>query len=369
MQPEQGKPPAFSQIYTYDQEHELDNRMKPFSGLDASLLLDLQQMIKSVNPYAHTYLQVGETLTANPACDIKLVLRSPSKQVDPHRYNLPTGTDVAVIMPADTLETPCKRDVVVYKSAQDHPSGQVLMKIDTIHPMYDPLMYVLMFPFGDKGFSTDAHPLTRKPSECCSAMQYYKYRLMPQSGESFNTIRSMGRLFQQYVVDMHAKIESSRLQYLRFNQGQLHVDLYQGLADAIVSSDGQPDGSLLGKKVILPSSFTGGPRYQHQLYQDAMGIVHYFGKPDFFVTFTCNPRWQEIRDALLPGQTAENCQDIVARVFKLKLKSLLHDLFYSPKPVLGKMVALIYMLLSGRNEDYLMHIYLGFVTIQTSLKQ
>ena len=344
MQPEQGKPPAFSQIYIYDQEHELDNCMKPFSGLDASLLLDLQQMIKSVNPYAHTYLQVGETLTANPACDIKLVLRSPSKQVDPHRYNLPTGTDVAVIMPADTLETPCKRDVVVYKSAQDHPSGQVLMKIDTIHPMYDPLMYVLMFPFGDKGFSIDAHPLTRKPSECCSAMQYYKYRLMPQSGESFNTIHRMGRLFQQYVVDMYAKIESSRLQYLRFNQGQLHADLYQGLADAVVSSDGQPNGSLLGKKVILPSSFTGSPRYQHQLYQDAMGIVCHFGKPDFFVTFTCNPRWQEITDALLPGQTAENCQDIVARVFKLKLKSLLHDLFYSPKPVLGKMVALIYVI-------------------------
>ena len=59
-----------------------------------------------------------------------------------------------------------------------------------------------------------------------------------------------------------------------------------------------------------------------------MSIVHHFGKPDFFVTFTCNPRWQEITDVLLPGQTAENRQDIVARVFKLKLKSLLHDLFY-----------------------------------------
>ena len=116
---------------------------------------------------------------------------------------------------------------------------------------------------------------------------------------------------------------------------------YQGLADAVVASDGQVDVSQLGKKVILPSSFTGGPRYQHQLYQDAMGIVHHFGKPDFFVTFTCNPRWKEITDALLPGQTAENRQDIVARVFKLKLKSLLHDLFCGQKPVLGKMVALI----------------------------
>ena len=43
-----------------------------------------------------------------------------------------------------------------------------------------------------------------------------------------------------------------------------------------------------------------------------MGIVQCFGKPDFFVTFTCNPKWQEIRDALLPAQTAENHQDIVA---------------------------------------------------------
>ena len=29
----------------------------------------------------------------------------------------------------------------------------------------------------------------------------------------------------------------------------------------------------------------------------------------------------EISDALFPGQTAENRQDIVARVFKLKLKA------------------------------------------------
>ena len=53
----------------------------------------------------------------------------------------------------------------------------------------------------------------------------------------------------------------------------MHADLYQGLADAVLASDGQVGGSQLGKKVILPSSFTGGRRYQHQLYQDAMGIV------------------------------------------------------------------------------------------------
>ena len=162
MQPEHGQPPTFSQIYIYDHEHELDYRMKPFTGLDASLLLELQQMIKNVNPYAHKYLQVAETIAENPAVDIKLVLRSPGKQVDPCRYNLPAGTDVAVIMPPETTEAPCKRDVVVYKSTKDHPNGNTLMRIETIHPMYDPLMYVLMFPFGDKGFSPETHPLTKK---------------------------------------------------------------------------------------------------------------------------------------------------------------------------------------------------------------
>ena len=136
----------------------------------------------------------------------------------------------------------------------------------------------------------------------------------------------------------------SRLQYIRNNQGKLHTELYQGLADAVQTADGQIDGCQIGKKVILPSSFTGGARYQHQLYQDAMAIVCYHSKPDFFITFTCNPQWKEIQDSLLPQQTSENHQDIVARVFKLKLSSLLHDLYYGCVPVLGKMVALIYVI-------------------------
>ena len=62
-----------------------------------------------------------------------------------------------------------------------------------------------------------------------------------------------------------------------------------------------------------------------------MAIVWHYGKPDLFITFTCNPRWQEITDELLPQQTAENHPDIAARVFKLKLQ----DLYYGSLHVLG----------------------------------
>ncbi|TKR76293.1 hypothetical protein L596_017452 [Steinernema carpocapsae] len=53
---------------------------------------------------------------------------------------------------------------------------------------------------------------------------------------------------------------------------------------------------------------------KHQYYQDAMALVREFGKPDFFITFTCNPQWPEDRP------------DLVARVFKNKLDMLMDDL-------------------------------------------
>ena len=49
-------------------------------------------------------------------------------------------------------------------------------------------------------------------------------------------------------------------------------------------------------------------------------IVAKLSKPDLFLTFTCNPKWPEIVANLLPGQTASDRPDLVARVFKLKLK-------------------------------------------------
>ena len=104
--------------------------------------------------------------------------------------------------------------------------------------------------------------------------QYYKHRLMICGGEMFNTIHRMGRLFQQYVVDIYSKIEEGRLNFIRGNQSKIQAELYQGLEDVIQSSDGTLGCSQIGKKIILPSTFTGGARYQHQLYQDVMGIVH-----------------------------------------------------------------------------------------------
>ncbi|KAG2998029.1 hypothetical protein PC116_g22840 [Phytophthora cactorum] len=44
-----------------------------------------------------------------------------------------------------------------------------------------------------------------------------------------------------------------------------------------------------------------------------MAIVRQYGKPDLLITVTTNPKWQKIQDNILPGQTASDRPDIVAR--------------------------------------------------------
>jgi hypothetical protein len=74
------------------------------------------------------------------------------------------------------------------------------------------------------------------------------------------------------------------------------VDLYQGLQNAIVTSDNSV--ATIRQRIILPSSFTVGPHHMVQNYQDAMVICRWAGCPDAFVTFTCNPQWFEIKESV-----------------------------------------------------------------------
>jgi len=97
-----------------------------------------------------------------------------------------------------------------------------------------------------------------------------------------------------------------------------------GLQEAV--NRGETDPSLIGRRVVLPASFTGGMRHMFSNYQDAMAICKKFGYPDLFITITCNVNWSEIRDFLLPkGLSASDRPDIVCRVFKMKLDLIMTD--------------------------------------------
>jgi hypothetical protein len=94
-----------------------------------------------------------------------------------------------------------------------------------------------------------------------SMLDYYSYFLHHRPGQSMLLLNS-GRLSLQYWVDVYTCIEQSRLNWIRHNQGKLRMELYSGLQDALDRGDTRT--KMVGKRIYLPSSHTGSPRYMAQ---------------------------------------------------------------------------------------------------------
>ncbi|XP_074297781.1 uncharacterized protein LOC141628552 [Silene latifolia] len=69
-----------------------------------------------------------------------------------------------------------------------------------------------------------------------------------------------------------------------------------------------------------------------------MTICRWFGYPDLFITFTCNPKWPEItRFVSKRGLNPEDRPDILCRVFKIKLDELM--IYFNERHIFGRVRA------------------------------
>ena len=113
-------------------------------------------------------------------------------------------------------------------------------------------------------------------------------------------------------------------------------DVYQNVVDSV--TEGDTSAREIGRKVIFPSSHVGSKRNRYGNYQDAMAVMRKSGpKADVFLTVTTNTRWCEILEAPKPGQLPQDRPDIIARVFKMKLKILEDDIIKNG--IFGRRVA------------------------------
>ncbi|KAF0713275.1 hypothetical protein AaE_011823, partial [Aphanomyces astaci] len=147
---------------------------------------------------------------------------------------------------------------------------------------------------------------------------------------AFSPLHMSGKIGQQYWTDQYCREETNSLRWIVENQDKIRADVYQSVQDAI-AGEHEIDATTMGHRVILPATFTGSDRYMARSYQNSMAMVRKFGKPTFFITFTCNPHWQEIVEGLAffqhwsglgkptPGHYRG---DLICRVFKMKLKQL-----------------------------------------------
>jgi hypothetical protein len=309
---------------------------------DPDIMLRIQAVMDEVNPFAAAYRHMYKVeqdeidragVAGEAPNNVKMVFKTGR---DHRRYNEPLHDEVAAIFIADEGAPPGNHDIVVY------PEAAPLHRISYLNAKCDPMIYPLLFPTGSLGWDRGIpHNTARRTAirQTVSQLEYYSYRLAVR--EDFSPLFRAGKLFHQYLVDAYVKVESQRLDFIRQNQATLRVERYQGLMDH-VNTEALNRGLQPGKVVILPSSFPGSPRAMQQNYQDAMAVVTKFGRPDLFLTFTCNPRSPDIVDNLFQGQQPGDRPDLICRVFHMQLAALMQDI--KVNAVLGKTVANIHVI-------------------------
>nr|GEX70634.1 hypothetical protein [Tanacetum cinerariifolium] len=231
--------PRFAQLYIFDTANEVENR----------------------------FYALNRKLTSSP----KDVMLQITRKRNTRQYNLPTASEIAALAPGDGNPTD-SRDVIVEERGGEEDQNYV-KRIFELHPSFMALQYPLLFPYKEDGFQLYIHlnvpPTTKR--KYLSLKEYYSFRLHNRLHEGKTLLKD----------------------WYKINQNTIRSELYNRLHDRV--SNGESDLEYLGRKLILPSIFTEGPRHIVQQYQDAMEICRWVGPPDLFLTMTCNPNWPEIQ--------------------------------------------------------------------------
>ena len=276
LQARDGERPSFAQIYVNDPDcddpaAEAALRLghvplprgtrEPERARLLTLLEQLQVLLRQVNPYVQDFIHAAE-LPEEEVQQQRLVVSADARPADQHprRYNRAEGfREVAVLMD----EEPVHQDIVLRRRAD--AEGPFLQTVNETHRAFEALHFVLLLPFGTDGWQPDLRQAVangRGDVRGVTLMQYYAHRLQLRPDLDDSLFRA-GRLFQEYVCMAFARVETQRLLYLARNQAGLRAELYQRLQDAL-PGDAERElagGDRVGQRVILPASFTGGPRY------------------------------------------------------------------------------------------------------------
>ena len=334
---------SFVQIYFMgDSQAELDRRCDVVSGLDKEIVRDIQNFLHEHNAVVKSFKTAIEQ--PHPEGNYRVVIHADRKVANVHRgrLNVPTNDEVAILMTAD--EEAGRRDIVIEARHADDQDQETeaargasrpnLQIISETHRLYDALQYPIIHWKGQEGYSIDVPQATG--TKTVSMKQYYAYMLMERENLR-NHILECAQLTNKYVVDQEAKMTTERSNWLYAHQEEIRADDYQSVRDEMSKGTDPKD---VGKKVILPATFVGSPRYMNEKIQDGMTYVRKYGPSSLFITMTCNPYWEEITRELRPGETPNDRMDIISRVFRLKLAALMHVIRVNQ--IFGEVICFMY---------------------------
>ncbi|XP_078431140.1 uncharacterized protein LOC144702973 [Wolffia australiana] len=203
-----GQAPCFAQIYMYDTDYQIERRISIFPDLHRCILEKIHHCLREANPFQDNNEEVLHSASTQ---EFELRIGEPS--IPDRRYDQPIASEVAILMPGDGNEGDGRRNIILRKC------GGGLQFVNQLDGNYDPLHFVLLFPYGTQEWSMQLKERSK------NMLWMLTPRLKSLAYSGFNATRG-------YCVQ----------------------------------------ASTTGRMIILPPSFTGGPRYMQGLYQDAMAI-------------------------------------------------------------------------------------------------
>ena len=116
-----------------------------------------------------------------------------------------------------------------------HKRGGGLQFINDIHPSAQPMHFVLLFPYGTKGYDV-TEKLKDENEECgtrrVTPRDFFVFHINMRDKSSDFLFRS-ARLFQEYLCLAYTTVESQRLKFMRQNQKTLRAHTYKHIRKEI----------------------------------------------------------------------------------------------------------------------------------------
>ena len=288
--------------------------------------------LRQINPYIKDFRQIIE-IEEEQLQGAKLVISAKARPAGEHarRYNVSANLQEVSVL------TDCHphHDLVVTTR-----EGR-LQLVSEQSRAYQPLHFTLLCPWGDDGWhpelrsSTTGKRITRREFAVYHMALRDKVLTFEEAlqRDAVDFIHRLRRLWQEWLCTMWLITQNMRLNYQELNQKALRADTYRNVRRVVdrrrlrLATRGDElyadDHNLSVGIKILSRSFVGSPRWYHMQFLDAMAICREHGKPDYFITMTCNPRWPEITAELKAGESPEDRPEVTARVFRQKLNIVL----------------------------------------------
>ncbi|KAJ9555986.1 hypothetical protein OSB04_010600 [Centaurea solstitialis] len=296
--------PRFLQMYIYDTENEIHNRLRHFrkanyEDLDPEIVKLLIRLLDNHNELVKLFRTARDICLDEELPQFYIRLYNKGNHLC---YNSPVVGTLGATIYDDGPKAKNDFDILI------HLKDTFPERVNKLHPSYIALQFPILFVFGEHGWSPELK-LTNdgfKNNRKLTMNMFYSFQLHDRFTQH-NLLLQGGRLFQQY-----------NLHYVTTVSFDLQIPTAEVLVGRRPTHVEENSTAEVARMNALPMwSATTSEAYMTR---------HLMKFP--FITFTCNVMWPEITRHLMkfPHVKREDRPDIIARVFQMKVQDFINYL-------------------------------------------